>query len=238
MWLPNVSIVYYRSQYSCIFHHMVILPNEANVVIIECTCQFTLKNIGRNWLGAFIAMKGVMLLPFTIILILWKWPLPQYRWQRPFLFHHPYFLIGDKTGKRRVPGIDKQGWCRQPGDNISPGWSQSISTIISFKNCFKFSYFYIQWVFFCLRVYGGLRVQQGYELSPLHSSKWSHNSLHTDPRCATKLSANQNCICILLSKKQRMYMQIKMVIDQLNLSKQMAGKIFFFFNVQYTYVLS
>ena len=69
-----------------------------------------------------------MLLPFTIILILWKWPLPQYRWQQPFLFHHPYFLIGDKTGNRRVPGIDKQGWCGQPGDNISPGWSQSIST--------------------------------------------------------------------------------------------------------------
>ena len=71
-----------------------------------------------------------MLLPFTIILILWKWPLPQYRWQQPFLFHHPYFLIGDKTGNRRVPGIDKQGWCGQPGDNISPGWSQSISTYI------------------------------------------------------------------------------------------------------------
>ena len=70
-----------------------------------------------------------MLLPFTIILILWKWPLPQYRWQQPFLFHHPYFLIGDKTGNRRVPGIHKQGWCGQPGDNISPGWSQSISTI-------------------------------------------------------------------------------------------------------------
>ena len=77
-----------------------------------------------------------------------------------------------------------------------------------------------------------------YELSPLHSSKWSHHSLHRDPRCATKLSTNQNCICILLSKKQRMYMQIKMAIDHLNLSQQMAGKIFFFFNVQYTYVLS
>ena len=72
-----------------------------------------------------------MLLPFTIILILWKWPLPQYRWQQPFLFHHPYFLIGDKTGNRRVPGIDKQGWCGQPGDNISPGWSQSISTSVT-----------------------------------------------------------------------------------------------------------
>ena len=33
-----------------------------------------------------------MLLPFSIILILWKWPLPQYRWQRPFLFHHPCFV--------------------------------------------------------------------------------------------------------------------------------------------------
>ena len=68
--------------------------------------------------------------------------------------------------------------------------------------------------------------------------KWSHHSLHTDPRCATKLSTNKNCIYILLSKQQRMYMQIKMAIDHLNLSKQMAGKIFFFFNVQYTYALS
>ena len=37
-------MVYYRSQYSCIFHYMVILTNEANVVIIlfiECTGQFT-----------------------------------------------------------------------------------------------------------------------------------------------------------------------------------------------------
>ena len=73
-----------------------------------------------------------MLLPFTIILILWKWPLPKYKWQRPFLFRHPCLLIGDKTGNRRVPGIDKQGWCGQPGDNIPPGWSQSIST---FKFC-------------------------------------------------------------------------------------------------------
>ena len=88
---------------------------------------------------------------------------------------------------------------------------------------------------------GVLRVQQGYELvryelSPLHSSKWSHHSLHTDPRCAVKLSTNQNCLCILLSKKQRMYMQIKMAIDHLNLSKQIAGNIFF--NVQYAYALS
>ena len=35
---------------------------------------------------------------------------------------------------------------------------------------------------------------------------------------------NQIGICILLSKKQRMYMHIKMAIDHLNLSKQMAGK--------------
>ena len=34
-------------------------------------------------------------------------------------------------------------------------------------------------------------------------------------------------------------MQIKMAIDHLNLSQQMAGNIFFFFNVQlYTYALS
>ena len=56
--LALVSILYYRSQYSCIFHYMVILPNEVNVVIIECTCNGpgdqitnprTHNNILRTW---------------------------------------------------------------------------------------------------------------------------------------------------------------------------------------------
>ena len=33
-------------------------------------------------------------------------------------------------------------------------------------------------------------------------------------------------------------MQIKMATDHLILGKQIAWKIFFFFNIQYTYVLS
>ena len=47
-------------------------------------------------------------------------------------------------------------------------------------------------MFVCLRVYEVLRVQQGYELvryelSPLHSSKWSHHSL------THILAAQRNC---------------------------------------------
>ena len=74
-----------------------------------------------------------MLLPFTIILILWKWPLPQWRWQRPFYFHRPYFLIGDKTGNRQTRMMRATRWQYSPtgGPNQFPPMS-SVMFIMSF----------------------------------------------------------------------------------------------------------
>ena len=59
-------------------------------------------------------------------------------------------------------------------------------------NCFKISYFDIQWVFVCLRVYGVLRVQQGYELVRYELSHSTLQNGHTTLSTQI-LAAQRNC---------------------------------------------